>query len=127
MFRFLRIWPGPIRSTRQWFLRLVAGSRRGCKLHATPIFVSIGKFDPTPLFRTTGLPGPVQSACYLPNSVVFGGFGRVVAVDRSQNRYGSTPLTSDKGVDTTGQKWRISGHGSNQGNNFGWPKSLDPW
>jgi len=64
---------------------------------------------PPPSPRTTGLPGPVQPECHPPNGWVFVGFGRVLPAGWPQYRHGSTPLTSDKGVDTTGRESRLSG------------------
>ena len=109
MFRLLRILPAPIRSTRQWSEKLGAEGRKGCKWRAAPTFVSIRGFDPSPAIDTTESGGPVQSDCLPPMRGVFIGCGRVLPAGWPQNRYGSIPLTSDKGVDTTGQKWRVSG------------------
>lgn len=90
------------RLPRQWFEQPGAGSRKGSKWRAAPTFVSIRRFDPTPSFRTTGPRGPVQPDHRPPIRVVFARFGRVVAVDRPQNRHGSTRLTDVNGGDPDG-------------------------
>ena len=87
---------------RQCFERVGAGSRKGREWRASGIFVSIRRFDPTPSFWTAGPRGPVQSDHIPPMRGVFVPCGLVVAVDRPQNRHGSTRLTVVNGGDPYG-------------------------
>jgi len=97
------------RLPRQWFEQVGAASRKGREWRATPTFVSIRRFDPTPSFCTTEPGCPSQ-----PNRIplclwVFVRLVRVVAVARPQNRTVAPSSSTVQGVDMAGRKSRLAG------------------